>query len=142
MNTVVKPTRKRPKLVWAVFFFYIISVGYTVSFFFRVFYPILVTPGHEVDYRNLLTFDLVVTALTGIFNLAGAIAILRLRKIAFYLFAISFVIGILQGLVNTFTTNFSTALGGTGIVSNFFGFGVLFAVCLYAWRLKARRILL
>ena len=143
MDTVAQPMTKRPKLVWAVFLFYVLSVGSTVLSFFLIFSgAITVTPEQAVYFGNLSVFDLVVTALTGFLNVAGAIAIFRLRKIAFHLFATAFIFVILQTLVQTTTTNFVAALGGPGAVGALIGYGILLAVCIYAWKLKGRGVVL
>lgn len=143
MDTVAQPMRKRSKLVWAVFLFYVLSVGYMALSFFLIFSgAIPVTPEQAAYFGNLSAFDWVVTVLTGLLNVAGAIAIFQLRKIAFHLFATAFVLVILQTLVHTITTNFVAALGGPGAVGTLIGYGILLAVCIYAWKLKARGVLL
>ena len=142
MDTVAKPRIKRPKLVWAVFLFYVLSVGYTALSFFLIFSgSVPVTPEQAAYFRNLSVFNWAITALTGLLDVAGAIAILRLRKIAFYLFSSAFVLLILQTLVHTITTNFLTALGGSGAVGALIAYGILLAVCVYAWKLKGRGVL-
>jgi len=142
MDTVAQSRSKRPKLVWAVFLFYVLSVGYTALSFFLIFSgSVPVTPEQAAYFRNLSVFDWAITALTGLLDVAGAIAILRLRKIAFYLFSSAFVLLILQTLVHTITTNFLTALGGSGAVGALIGYGILLAVCVYAWKLKGRGVL-
>jgi len=142
MDTVAQPRGKRPKLVWAVFLFYVLSVGYTALSFFLIFSGVFpVTPEQATYFGNLSVFDWAITALTGSLNVAGAIAIFLLRKIAFYLFSAAFVLVILQTLVHTITTNFVTALGGPGAVGALIGYGILLAVCVYAWNLKGRGVL-
>ena len=142
MDAVVQLSGKRPKFVWAVFLFYILSVGYTVLSFALVYSgAISVTPEQGAYLRNLSTFDWVITVLTGALNVAGAIAMFLLRKIAFYLFSAAFVLVILQTLVHAITTNFLAALGGPGAVGALIGYGISLAVCIYAWRLRARGVL-
>lgn len=142
MDAVNQPNRKRPKLVWAVFLFYILSVGFTILSFALVLSGAVSVPPEQRAYlQSLSTFDWVVTVLTGALNVAGAIAIFLLRKVAFYLFSAAFVLVILQTLVHTVTTSFIAALGGSGAVGGLIGYGILFAVCIYAWRLRARGVL-
>ena len=142
MDTVVQPRGKRPKLVWAVFLFYILSAGYNILLLTLVYSGLIpVTPDPATYFRNLSTFDLVITVLSGTLQVAGAIAIFLLRKIAVYLFSAAFVLVILETLVHTYTTNFMDALGGPGAVGVLIVYGILFAVCIYAWRLSARGVL-
>ena len=142
MDTVSQPMSKRPKLVWVVFLFNVLSVGYTALSFFLIFSGAISVPPEQAAYfGNLSAFDWVITALTGLLNVAGAVAIFRLRKIAFHLFATAFVLVILQTLVHTITTNFVAALGGPGVVGALIGYGISLAVCIYAWKLKARGVL-
>lgn len=142
MEALAQPRSKRPKLVWAASLFYLLSVGYTALSFLLIYSgSIPVTPEQVAYFRNLSAFDYVITALTGLLNVAGAIAIFRLRKIAFHLFTAAFVLVILQTLVYAITTNFVAAVGGPGAVGVLIGYGILLAVCIYAWKLKARGVL-
>jgi hypothetical protein len=142
MDTPVQPRNKRPKLVWTVFLFYVLSSVYTALSFLLVFSgTIPVTPEQAAYFRSLSTFDWAITALTGLLNVVGAIAIFRLRKIAFHIFAAAFVLVILQTFVHIVTTNFAAALGGSGALGALIGYGILLAVCVYAWKLKARGVL-
>src|SRR5712691_9905799 len=139
MDAVAQPPAKRPKLVWIVFLFYLFSVVYTGLSFFLVFSgSISVTPEQAAYFRNLSVFDWTMTGVTAALNLAGAIAIFLLRKSAFLFFASSLGLSILQTLVHAYTTNFIAALGGPGALGVLIGFAISIAVCLYAWRLKAR----
>jgi len=142
MDTIAQQVNKRPKLVWVVFLFYVLSVGYTALSFFLVFSgAIPVTPEVAAYIINLSAFDWVITALTGLLNVAGAIAIFRLRKVAYYLFTATFVLVTLQTLVHIVTTNFVAAIGGPGLIGALIGYGITLAVCIYAWKLKARGVL-
>lgn len=142
MDAVVQPRGERPKLVWAVFLFYILSAGFNLLLFALVYSGLLpVTPDPAAYYRNLSIFDWVVTVLSGLLHVGGAIAIFLLRKIAFYLFSAAFVLVILEILVHTYTSNFIDALGGPGAVGTLLVYGILLAVCIYAWRLSSRGVL-
>jgi hypothetical protein len=142
MNAVPQPPARRPKLVWIVFLFYIFSVVYTALSFFLVFSgSISVTPEQAAYFRTLSVFDWAITGVTAALNLAGAISIFLLRKSALPLFASSLGLSVLQTLVHAYTTNFIAALGGPGALGVLIAFAISIAVCLYAWRLKVRGIL-
>jgi len=139
MDAVTGPPVKRPKLVWVVFLFYLFSVAYTALSFFLIFSgAISVTAEQAAYFRNLSVFDWATTALTSTLNLVAAVSLFLLRKIAFYLFAASLVLGFLQTLVHAITTNFVAALGGPGAIGVLIGYAISIAVCTYAWRLKTR----
>ena len=143
MDTTPKPRSKRPKLVWVVFLFYLLSTGFTALSYLLILSGVIpITPEQATYFGTLSAFDWVITLLTGLLNAAGAIAIFRLRKIAFHLFSAAFAIVILQTLVHTITTNFVAALGGSGAAGALVGYGILLAVCVYAWKLKERGVLL
>ena len=139
MDAVTQPSAKRPKLVWVVFLFYLFSAAYTALSFFLIFSgAISVTTEQAAYFRNLSMLDWAITALTTTLNLVAAVSLFLLRKIAFYLFAASLVLGFLQTLVHAITTNFVAALGGPGAIGVLIGYAISIAVCTYAWRLKAR----
>jgi len=139
MDEAAQPPAKRPKLVWVVFLFYLFSVVYTALVFLLIFSgSIYVTPEQAAYFRNLSAFDWAMTGLTAALNLAGAISVFLLRKIAFPLFATSLGLSILQTLVHAFTTNLVAALGGPGALGVVIGFAISIAVCAYVWRLRAR----
>jgi heme/copper-type cytochrome/quinol oxidase subunit 4 len=143
MDAAAQPPAKRPKVVWVVFLFYLFSVGYTALSFYLVLSGLIsVAPEQATYIRNLSAFDWAITGLTATLNLAGAISIFLLRKIAFPLFAISLALSILLTLVHAFTTNLTAALGGSGAIGIAIGYAISIVVCTYAWKLKARGVLL
>jgi len=143
MDAAAQPPAKRPKLVWVVFLFYLFSGGSTALSFYLVLSGLIsVAPEQAMYLRNLSALDWAITGLTATLNLAGAISIFLLRKIAFPLFATSLALSILLTLVHAFTTNLTTALGGSGAIGIAIGYAISIAVCTYAWRLKARGVLL
>jgi hypothetical protein len=107
MDAAAQPPAKRPKLVWLVFLFYLFSVVYTGLSFFPIFSAISGTPEQVAYFRNLSTFDWAIMGVIAALNLAGAISLIQLRKIAFPFFSISLALSILQTLVHAFTTNFT-----------------------------------
>ncbi len=142
MTTETLAAAKRPKLVWVVFLFYIVSVGYTALSFVLIFAGVVpMAPAQATYFKNLSLFDWAITALLGLFNVAAAIAIFQLRKVAVYLFTASLALMLLQTLMHVLTTNFLAALSGAGTVGLLIGYAILIAVCLCAWRLKARGVL-
>ena len=142
MDAAAQTPAKRPKLVWVVFLFYLFSLGYTALSFYLVLSGSVSAPGQATYLRNLSVFDWAITGLTAALNLAGAISIFLLRRIAFPLFATSLALSIFLTLVHVFTTSLTSALGGPGALGLAIGYAISIAVCTYAWKLRARGVLL
>lgn len=142
MDAVTRSGGKRPKLVWTVFLFFLFSVGYTALSFYLVYSgSVRVMPDQAAFFSSLSVFDHTMTVVIAALNIAGAISLFLLRKIAFHFFAASLIIGILATVVHAMTKNFLVALGGSGAVGMIIGYGISIAVCVYAWKLKARGVL-
>jgi hypothetical protein len=142
MDAIPQSSGKRPKLVWVVFLFSLFSSGYTALAFILIYSgSIHVTPEQAAYFRNLSALDYTMSLVTALLNLAGAVCLFLLRKVAFHLFIAALGLVTLQTLVHAATTSFIAALGGSGVVGGLFGYVTLIAVCVYAWKLKARGLL-
>ena len=142
MEQATQLSPKRPKLVWVIFVLVLLTVGYTVLSLYLVLSGAIPLTAEEAKYvRSLTPFDYAVTGASSILNLAGAIALFRLRKIAFYLLTAAFVVGIVGTLPHVGDASFAAALGGPGFIGMLVGYALWGAVCVYAWRLKARGVL-
>ena len=129
-------------MVWVISIFYVLSAGYTLLSFALVYSgAVSVRPEQAAYFQNLSVVDLLGSLLGGLLNFCGAIALFRLRKIAFILFALAFVLMCLQAAVQLLTTNIVAAMGGAGFIGALIGYAISLAVCWYAWRLKGRGIL-
>jgi hypothetical protein len=76
------------------------------------------------------------TLFTGLFNLTAAFLLFQLRPVAFKLFVISFAANILNTLYHIASKGFLAALPAGGFFGMLLGWGMLLAICLYAWRLE------
>jgi hypothetical protein len=96
----------------------------------------------QLNYaRNLSPIDYGITAIVGVLNVAGAIALIRLRSTAVYLYSAALAIGILHRLPAANIIATAPTSDRPGAVQTFIGFAIWAAICAYAWRLKARRVL-
>jgi hypothetical protein len=142
MQQAAQTSRKRPKLVWVIFLLTVLSVGYTALSSYLVLSGTIPLGPEEARYfQTLRPVDYAVTAAIGLVNVAAAIALFRLRSVAVYLYAAALAVGIVNVLVHAATTSFVAVLGGPGIIGASIGLACWTAVCIYAWRLKARGVL-
>ena len=142
MEQATRLPPRRPKLVWVIFVLALLSVGYTALSLYLVLSGSIPLGEEEAKYfRSLTPIDYAVTGATGLLNLGGAIALFWLRKVALYLFAAAFAIGILGTLRHVADASFAAALGGPGVIGMLAGYALWIAVCIYAWRLKSRGVL-
>ena len=139
------PSRKRPGWVWMILMFYLYSVVWTLLSFYRIRSgAIPLNPQQQAYFDGLNLFDYSMTVLLEVTNLAGAISLLLLRKVALYLFGSALVINMLfsvWGLLSTnWTQAFATHLSAV-ITGGVIGWVIMIAVCLYTWRLTRNGVL-
>lgn len=133
---------KRPKIVWVIFLWYILSPCFTIVSFVMInsgFIP--VTPAQSAYFNSLTGFDYAMTVVVVLLTIAGAVAIFLLRKVSFHLFVTALVLSVLATLWNVISKGALAALGSTGFVGVLIGFGILAAVCWYALELRNRGVL-
>ena len=132
---------KRPKLVWAITIFLVISVPFGLLSIFLVLTDQLpLAPALQAYYDSLSVFDHSATVLVSLLNVAGAISLFRLRKAAVWLFAVALGLNGLLILSHTLTKNLIEATGGSG-GTFFFGLLIPLGIVFYAWRLKQKGVL-
>jgi hypothetical protein len=142
METVSRSARRRPKLVWVVFLWFVFSVGYTLLSFLLIHSgAIAIRPEQAAYLRSLSALDYALMLATAGLTIAGAVSLFLLRKAAFYLFVAPLVLSLCATMVHALSKGFLAALGGPGTVGMFIGYAVLAAVCVYTWKLKARGVL-
>jgi hypothetical protein len=141
MEQAARPAR-RPKLVWVIFLFTLLSVGYTALSFYLIYSGGVPLTAGELKYvRDLSTIDYGITGTVGLLKVAGAIVLFRLRSAAVYLYAAALAIGILHTLASAKIIAAAPFADRPGFIQILIGFAIWAAVCVYAWRLKARGVL-
>lgn len=142
MEALGGANRRRPKLVWVVLLWFLFSAGYTIISFLLVYAgAIVVTPEQAAYLKGLSLLDHALTLAIASLNVAGAVAMFLLRRIAFHLFVASLLASIAVTGLHAATKGFVAALGGGGAVGMLVGYAILCAVCVYAWKLKSRGVL-
>ena len=138
----VSPRQRRPLLVWVVFVWTVLSSGYALVSFWLVYVrAVPIAPDAAVYLARLSPLHHAGTVLMLLLNLAGAAALLLLRKIALPLFGLALALNVALTLGNALTPGFFDALGGAGAIGLAIGFVIGISVCLYAWRLRSLGIL-
>ena len=142
METGITSTRRRPKLVWVVFLWFLFSPGFTLLLFLLIHSGVIAVRPEEPAYlRSLSTVDYALTIIIVGLGVAGALSLFRLRKVAFYLFVAHLILTLGAQAVHVLTTGLLATLDGWGTFRMFVGWAGLVAVCVYAWKLKARGVL-
>ena len=94
------------------------------------------------QYLNSLTFqDYFITIVISVVNLLGAIYLLLLNKISFYLFCGSLIINTFSSILHAINKGFLKALSGGGLIGVLIGYGILIGVCLYSRYLMKSNVL-
>lgn len=131
--------RKRPIWVWIVSIFFFLSAGWTLwSFYLINTGTIPLGPAQEAYFDSLTTTDYTLTIAIGVANLIGAVALFLLRKVALYFFLTALGANLILAAWHGATKGWAEALGGSGLVGALFGYVLLFAACIYAWKLAKR----
>ena len=137
-----RPRRHRPVLVWIVLVWSLVSAGFTLFSFWLIYVRAMpISPDAAVYLASLSPLDHAGTALLLLLNLAGAVALVMLRKIAVALFVAALALSLLITLGNVMARGFLSTLGGAGALGLLVGFLINISICLYAWRLKTRGLL-
>lgn len=137
------PKKRRPIWVWLISIFYL---GFGLSGLMAVAMALVIfsqgkIPEGEIESLNTLMRSSLWGMLPAV-NIAGAISLFLLRKIALPIFSVLLIVklGLQLFFENTLAAAFS---GGNAemIIGYGLGYGILLAVCIYTWRLKKAGIL-
>ena len=125
--------KKRPKLVWVITIFYLISVGWTLLSFALIYSGFIpVNEAQAVYFRSQNTIDMLFTIVIGLLNFGGALLLFLLRRKAFHLFLFPFLLGLLMTVYQIIFKNWLAAIAGPGLIGPVIGWGISIAVIIYA----------
>jgi hypothetical protein len=125
-----------------IFVFTVLWVGFITLSLYLVQSGVVPLNAEELRYaRSLSPIDYAITATVSILNVAGAIALIRLRSAAIYLYATALAVGVLHRLMAANIIATAPTYARPSGVQTFIGFAIWAAICAYAWRLKARGVL-
>jgi hypothetical protein len=134
--------RKKPKLVWVISIFYILSAGYTIlSFVLISTGAIQVNEAQKAYFDSQSIFDDTLTLTMGSLNVLGAIFLLLLMRYAYHCFLTAFSLGIVMYVYHIIFKNWLGAIGGPGLVGAVIGWLISIAIILYSKKLIKKEIL-
>jgi hypothetical protein len=132
---------RRSVWVWIISIFYILSsVSGLVSWLIVISGPVAVTPQVKAYLGSLTTADFTVMIIQSVLTLSAALALLLLRKHAYYFFCASLAAALIEMLWQAIAKGWLTAVGSVrgGAAGTFLGMVILLAVCLYSRELARR----
>jgi len=120
----------RPGWVWVIFIFYAFSFISTVVSYGLLLSGKISIPTDKQQYLNGLTsVDYAVSLLMVVINVVAALLLFRLKKISLHFFMLALLISVLYTIWRAATTGWLGAVGGAGIVSLLFSYGLKIAIC-------------
>jgi hypothetical protein len=126
---------KRPKLVWVITIFYLVSVGWTLLSFILIYSgSIAVTEAQAAYFRSQNMVDMLFTVLIGLLNLVGALHLFLLRRRAYHMFLSAFILGLVMIVYQILFKNWLAAIAGPGLFGAAIGWGISIAVIIYTKR--------
>jgi hypothetical protein len=144
VNSISQPSikRKRPKLVWVITIFYVISAGWTLLSFALIYSGGIPLNEAQASYfKSQTILDILFTIAIGSLNFIGVIYLFLLRRTAFYLFLSAFVFGMLMTVYHIFFKNGLGAIGSPGLIGAIIGWAISIAIIIYVRKLINRDIL-
>ena len=138
-RTDAAPERKRPILVWIIFFFYLISsVQVIVAMFFVAAGGVDMAPAQQAYLAKFTVMDRVIGYANAGITLVGVTLLFSLRRQAANVLALAFALNLFSTAVVWIKTDPAAVTSPTGLLAQGLGIGMLGLVVFYAWRLLKR----
>jgi hypothetical protein len=135
-------SKTRPKWVWAIFIFTLLSLGLSSWALFSVYSGSApVSPKIAADFSSRTILDHAFATAGALLYLSGAVALLMLRKISFFLIAAAFVFSLLLAAFDIWIRDPPQVPEGATAFGMLLGYCIWAAICVYAWKLKTRGLL-
>lgn len=131
---------KRPGFVWVVFLYYLITIVLGAGGLLLVWHAASHSEQARTAIEAITTTGWALIGLSMALELGGAIALFRLRRVAFPLFVGAFCIFIIQTAIHYRDGTFSGA-DNHGAHFAVYSLAIHLLVCAYAWRLRSRSVL-
>jgi hypothetical protein len=136
------PNRKRPLGVWIVCAYFALSItGTVISLAQLLAGDMTLTQAQQDYFETLGPTDYAGGATTLLLSSWGAIELFRLRGRAVKILLVVLVLNIGASLYHFLATNWSDALGMTGLAGVAAGLSLLAIILVYAWTLRRRGVL-
>ena len=135
-------TKRRPVGVWIVSVYFALSITGTVISLAELLAGDLTLTRAQQDYFETLgPTDYIGGATTLLLSSWAAVELFRLRARAVRILFVVLVLNVGASLYHLLATNWSDALGMTGLASVTAGLSVLAVILVYAWTLERRGVL-
>lgn len=142
MTNEPESPKRRPKGVWVILVFYVLSAGWTLFSLALIFGgAITITPAQEAYFVSLSAVDRFFSAAIGVIGLTAAVCLFLLRRVAVVMFSVALALNVAFTAVHAMRTNWTEALGGAGLIGALIGWLILIAVIVYARGLVRRGVL-
>jgi hypothetical protein len=142
MKAAAPTTQKRPKLVWAITVFYVVSAissGFSLYVIFTGAVPL--SAARAEYFKSLTVVDHGITIFLSAANLLGAGYLFAMRRQAPYLFTAALAVNVCLSVWQAARNNWLGALSGPGFVGVLIGWAIAFGICVYSWRLLREGVL-
>lgn len=138
-----KTGQKRPFWVWLIFAFYLFSGVMNLSMLWLILTGDVNLSPEELSMARKTSLAWTLGGLLPLANIAGAVSIFLLRKMAFYIFSGMFIAGLANGMLQFVLLDWSLqTVSGQGLSQVGIGYLITLAVCIYTYRLKKQNILI
>ena len=135
-------TRTRPKLVWAIIIFYVVSFIYTAFSFYAVYSGLVpLNEAQQAYFDSMSAFDHIASVVLVAASLSGAILLFQLKRLAFHFFVGAFGAGLLMTMWHAFSKGWFAVLVEGGFAGTVIGWAIQISICTYCWILIRRGIL-
>ncbi len=133
---------KRPAWVWIISILIMISVGFTLLSLYFVGSGAIPIPAEADSHLSQMTmFDYSLAVFLALAQLYAAIAFLRLKKIAFYVFSSALAMNVLISFWHAIVKGLNVGTAQSGLIGTVIGWAIGLAICAYAWRLMKQGVL-
>jgi hypothetical protein len=134
--------RKRPKLVWAIFVFYALSLLYKGVVYYAIFAgAVPLNEAQQAYFDSFTSLDHIASLILALASLVAVIFLFQMRKLAFPFMVGTFAAGLLVTLWHWSTKSWLPALVSGGILAAVVGWAIQIAICVYCWNLVRRGVL-
>jgi len=133
---------KTPALVWVIFAFNLLSAIWLIRGIVLIHLGLVpLTEAMERYFRSLTIADQGLALITIAAQLAGTVFLGLLRKMAFYLLSIAFVLGFIDAIHQIIARNWLSVVSGPVLVGTIIGWVVKIAIIEYTKRLIDKGVL-
>jgi hypothetical protein len=136
------PKKRRPIGVLIVCAYFAVSIAASVISLAELLAgAVSLTPAQQAYFDRLGPTDYIGTATTVLLSSWAAVELFRLRKRAVTILFVVLVLNVGASLYHLFATNWSDALGMTGLAGVAAALSLLAIIIAYAWTLQRRGVL-